>query len=256
MIGMKKMNQRQEQIIEILTKNRKMEVNTLSAKLKVSKVTIRKDLNYLENLGLLRHAHGFAILSDPQDLKVRLSTNHQVKELIAKKAASLIHDGDTIMIESGSACALFAEQLGKSGKHVTIITISCFIADFVAQYKNIDVFLTGGKYQADSQVLVGSLAKKLLENFHVKYLFVGTDGYSLNDGFYNNNISRAEMGEMMASKADQLIILTDSTKFSHESLIHQFSYNEVNTLITDSGIPDVVADKIKKSGIKLKIVDK
>lgn len=249
------MNLRQEQIIEILTKKRKMEVNTLSDKLKVSKVTIRKDLNYLEKQGLLRHTHGFAILSDPQDLKVRLSTNHQIKEEIAKNAASMINDGDTIMIESGSACALFAEELGKSGKHITIITISCFIADFVSEYNNIDVFLTGGKYQADSQVLVGSLAKKLLESFHVKYLFVGTDGFSMEDGFYNNNISRAEMGEMMAQKADHLIILTDSSKFSHESLIHQFSFEDVDTLITDSGIPEEAAKKIKKSNINLKIVD-
>lgn len=249
------LNLRQEKIIQILTQKKKVEVNSLAQKLSVSKVTIRKDLNYLEQKGLLKHAHGFAILSDPQDLKVRLSSHHLIKEMIAKKAAEKIEDGDTIMIESGSACALFAEVLGKSGKHVTIITISCFIADYVAKYSNLDVFLTGGKYQAQSQVVVGSLAKKMLANFHVKYLFVGTDGFSLTDGFFNNNISRAEMGELMAQHAERLVILTDSTKFKHESLIKQFSFNEVDTVITDRGISKEAKKAIVDTKVNLILVD-
>lgn len=248
------MQLRQEKIIEILTQKRKVEVNTLSKELGVSKVTIRKDLNSLEEQGLLKHAHGFAILSDPEDLKVRLTYNHNTKEKIAKEAVKMVNDGDTIMIESGSACALFAEELGKSGKRVTIITISCFIAKYVSDYPNLQIYLTGGQYQANSEVLVGSIAKKLLQNFHVKYLFAGTDGFSSENGFYNNDISRAEIGETMADQARDLVILTDSSKFNHESLIHQFSFKEVAKVITDKNISASAKNAIKKHGIQLKLV--
>lgn len=248
------MQLRQEKIIDILTKKRKVEVNKLSEKLGVSKVTIRKDLNSLEEQGLLKHVHGFAILSDPEDLKIRLTTNHHIKEQIAKQAAKLVNDGDTIMIESGSACALFAEELGKSGKRVTIITISCFIAKYVSSYPNLRVFLTGGEYQATSEVLVGSIAKKLIQNFNVKYLFVGTDGFSSDKGFYNNDISRAEVGEVMAKQADKMIILTDSSKFGHESLIQQFSFDDVDEIITDDNISAQIAEVIRNNNIKLKLV--
>lgn len=248
------MQLRKEKIIKILTQKRKVEVNTLSEELGVSKVTIRKDLNDLEEQGLLKHAHGFAVLSDPEDLKVRLTYNHDTKVKIAQEAAKLVNDGDTIMIESGSACALFAEELGKSGKRVTIITISCFIAKYVSDYSNLQIFLTGGQYQANSEVLVGSIAKKLLQNFHVKYLFVGTDGFSAQNGFYNNDISRAEIGETMADQASNLVILTDASKFNHESLIHQFNFNEVAKVITDKDIPDAAKTAIKNHGIQLKLV--
>ncbi len=248
------MQQRQDKIIEILNKKKKVEVNTLSAELGVSKVTIRKDLNSLEEQGLLKHTHGFAVLSDPQDLKVRMTVNYHQKIKIAKKAAELVSDGDTIMIESGSVCALLAKVIGESGKHVTIITISCFIADFVSSYPNIQTFLTGGKYQTESKVLVGSLAKELLKKFHVKYLFLGTDGFSIEDGFYNNNISRAEIGEVMAEQAENLIILTDSSKFNHENLIHQFDFDKVTEVITDADITKQAKNVIKKNKIKLKLV--
>lgn len=248
------MQLRQEKIIEMLTQKRKLEVNTLSKDLGVSKVTIRKDLNYLEEQGLLKHAHGFAILTDPEDLKIRLTCNHSVKVRIAKEAAKMVEDGDTVMIESGSACALFAEELGKSGKRVTIITISCFIAKYVSDYPNLQIFLTGGQYQANSEVLVGSIAKKLLQNFHVKYLFVGTDGFSAKNGFYNNDISRAEIGETMARQARELIILTDSSKFEHESLIHQFNFDEVTKVITDKDISNTAKKIIKDNNIQLKLV--
>lgn len=248
------MQQRQDKIIEILTKRKKVEVNTLSEKLGVSKVTIRKDLNILEEQGLLKHTHGFAVLSDPQDLKVRLTVNYCQKIKIAKKAAELVSDGDTIMIESGSVCALLAKVLGESRKHITIITISCFIADFVSSYSNIQVFLTGGKFQTGSKVLVGSLAKDLLRKFHVKYLFLGTDGFSVKDGFYNNNISRAEIGEVMAEQAENVVILTDSSKFCHGNLIHQFSFDKVTEVISDSNITKQAKNVIKKNRIKLKLV--
>ena len=146
------MNQRNEQLLEIVNQRKKVEVNELASLLEVSKVTIRKDLTELENRGLLQRQHGFAIINNPNNLNFRLAQNYDIKHKIAEAAATLVQDNETIMIESGSTCALLAEELGKSGKHVTIITISFFIANYVRNYDNITVYTLGGQYQSDAQI--------------------------------------------------------------------------------------------------------
>lgn len=98
------MKDRYNKILELLTKENKIEVNELSQILGVSNVTIRKDLDALEEKGIIKRGHGYAILANKDDINGRLAYHYEIKKRIAKKAAELIHDGDTIMIESGSCC--------------------------------------------------------------------------------------------------------------------------------------------------------
>ena len=102
---------RLEQIIKLVSEYEKIDVNTLSEKLNVSKVTIRKDLDKLESKGLLHREHGYAVLNSGDDLNVRLSINYEIKRKIVQEAVKLVSDNETIMIESGSTCALIAEQI-------------------------------------------------------------------------------------------------------------------------------------------------
>lgn len=228
------MNQRNEQLLEIVNQRKKVEVNELANLLEVSKVTIRKDLTELENRGLLQRQHGFAIINNPNNLNFRLAQNYDIKHKIAEAAATLVQDNETIMIESGSTCALLAEELGKSGKHVTIITISFFIANYVRNYDNITVYTLGGQYQSDAQVAVGPLTKTMLANFHTEKLFLGIDGFDRNYGFYGNDIMRTDTVHAMADNADKTYILTDSSKFELTSTVHQLPFQQVDTVITDN----------------------
>ena len=93
------MNQRNEQLLEIVNQRKKVEVNELASLLEVSKVTIRKDLTELENRGLLQRQHGFAIINNPNNLNFRLAQNYDIKHKIAEAAATLVQDNETIMIE-------------------------------------------------------------------------------------------------------------------------------------------------------------
>lgn len=93
---------RLEQIIKLVSEYEKIDVNTLSEKLNVSKVTIRKDLDKLESKGLLHREHGYAVLNSGDDLNVRLSINYEIKRKIVQEAVKLVSDNETIMIESGS----------------------------------------------------------------------------------------------------------------------------------------------------------
>ena len=245
---------RQKEIIKIVNQKQKVDVAVLADKLQVSKVTIRKDLTQLEELGLLKRQHGYAVMADPENLRARLAVNYDFKVKIAQKAAAFIQDGETIMLESGSTCALLAEFLGKSGKHVTIITVSYFIADYVGQYSNLEVFVTGGKYQAASEVVVGALAKQMISQFHVKHLFAGTDGFLPQQGFFCNNIERAEMVQAMARQATEVVILTDATKFMKASTVKQLELSQVSQVVTDDQIPADIEEYLRQSPVTLTII--
>ena len=124
-------NERLNKILELLTTDGKAEVIDLSQRFGVSQVTIRKDLSELEEQGLIERAHGFARLRSRDDVAGRLAYHFEAKKKIAARAATLVADGDTVMIESGSCCALLAEQLVSEKSDLTIITNSAFIADYI-----------------------------------------------------------------------------------------------------------------------------
>ena len=166
-----KMNKRTNRILEFLTAEKKIEVSLLAEKLGVSQVTVRKDLDELERQGIIVREHGSACLRSTDNLHGRIAYHYEAKQKIAKCAAKLISDGDTLMIESGSCCALLAEELTSSKKDLTIITNSAFIADYIRGKSNFQIVLLGGIYQQDSQVLVGPMIRQCVENFFVKYFF-------------------------------------------------------------------------------------
>ena len=103
-----------------------------------------------------------------------------------------------------------AEELGKQGKKITIITVSYFITNHVAKYSNLSLIVLGGQYQVSSQVVVGPLVKTSLCGFHVEKMFVGTDGFDPQIGFFGDNLMRTETVRNMAQQSQEIIILTDS----------------------------------------------
>ncbi len=245
---------RSDKLLEIVNQKQKIAVNELSEMLNVSKVTIRKDLSDLEKKGLLVRKHGYAIINDPTKLNYRMAQNYDVKQQIAQVAANLVSDQETIMVESGSTCALLVQELGKQQKHVTVITNSYFIADFVSDHPNITVFVLGGKYQAESEVVVGPIAKNVLANFHVDKLFIGMDGFDPQQGFFGRDIMRADIVEAMAQNANKLIILSDSSKFGKASLIKLADFAQTKMVITDDDIPISVRRILQDKKIDLREV--
>ena len=227
---------REEEIISLVSKNKKIEVNELAQLLKVSQVTIRKDLDKLEARGILHRQHGFARISNQDDINYRLAYNYELKRKIARKAAEIVNDGETVMIESGSTCTLLAEELAYNKNDITIITNSCFIASYIRKAESVNVVLIGGEYQKDSQVNVGPLVKKLISEFHVNKLFVGIDGFDERRGFTGSNITRCDTPNTMMTAADKTIVLTDSSKFSQVGVVSEFAFEDIAMVFTDKGI--------------------
>ncbi|MCI9047347.1 MAG: DeoR/GlpR transcriptional regulator [Hungatella sp.] len=230
------MNNRTNRILELLTQEKRLEVSLLSEKLGVSQVTVRKDLDALEARGIIKREHGFALLRSEDDINGRIAYHYEEKRKIAARAAELVRSGDTVMIESGSCCALLADQLANTKTDLTIITNSAFIADHTRQKTNVRMILLGGIYQPDSQVMVGPMVGQCAENFLVDLFFIGADGYVSRIGFTNRDQMRAQAVRDMAKQAGQVVVLTESDKFLKHGSVPLNLKDKVKTVITDKGI--------------------
>lgn len=248
------MTARLTKILDLVNAHKKIEVSKLSDLLGVSQVTVRKDLDILADKGFLNREHGYAVMNDNADIGYRLSLNYEIKQKIARCAAEMVSNGETIMIESGSVCALFAEELAKTKRDITIITNSAFISSYVRQYANCKTILLGGEYQKESQVNVGPLVRKCAGEFFVDKLFVGIDGFSIEAGFTSGDLMRAEAVKVMAESAKSVILLTDSSKFKKQGLVALFKIKQVDHLFTDSKIPEDVKNILEANAVNVKIV--
>ena len=248
------MTDRQTNILRIVNEQKKVEVSILSELLSVSQVTIRKDLDVLEERGLLIREHGYAAVKNTDDITNRLLVRYNIKLKIARAAAKIVSNGETVMIESGSSCALLAEQLANEKKDVTIITNSAFIANYILESTIGKIILLGGDYQTESQVMVGPMVRTCAREFYVDKFFMGTDGFIPQAGFTCGDMMRAEAMKNMAESARHSIILTDSSKFEQQGVVLQSRFENINMVFTDNGVPDNVKDIMERYKVALEVV--
>lgn len=245
------MKRRENEILKILSKCGKMEVISLAEKLSVSQVTIRKDLDALENKRIIRREHGYAIVGDGDDVNNRLAFNYEEKKRIAQLAATLVSPGETVMIENGSCCTLLAEEIAKTNRDATIITNSAFIASYIHRIDGVKVVLLGGDFQNGAQVLVGPILKNCVSQFFVDKLFVGTDGFNSKSGFTGDNHLRVQAVRDMAEHAAKVVVVTESQKFNQISLVSFNLKENIKIVVTDSDIPTETEKLLKNAGIEI-----
>mgnify|MGYP001054704957 FL=1 len=249
------MTERQSKLIKLVNLYQKIEVSRLAELLDVSQVTIRKDLDHLEEEGLLAREHGYALIKNANDINPRLTINYDTKLKIATKAAEMVSNGETVMLESGSTCALLAEQLAKLKKDITIITNSAYIAIRIRELPIRKVILLGGEYQKEYQGMVGPLIRKCAKEFYVDKFFVGTDGFIPESGFTCDDLMRVETMRYMADSANRTIILADSSKFTQKGVVIQSTFEEIDTICTDTGVSQDVIDILRRNNISVEIAE-
>jgi DeoR/GlpR family transcriptional regulator of sugar metabolism len=242
------MTKRLDRILKILSEQHKVTVIELAEDLKVSPATVRQDLTVLEQEGLLVRNHGGAELRETDDLAHRMAINYDEKLKIARKAVELVDEGDTIFVESGSTNAIFVKELTAT-KRVTIITSNAFIARKVDSSRGGSVILIGGVFQRESESIVGNMAKANIDQVNFNRAFLGVDGFTLETGFTGRDMMRAEIVNYIVSKAREVYILTDSTKFGQIHLSRCCRLEDVDKIITDGNLSDAykaaLADKVE-----------
>lgn len=245
------MSTRQLTLLESIVGAGRIAVAELAGIAHVSTVTIRKDLDDLEARGLIRRERGVAMLVSPDDPAGRLAYHYAEKVRIAAAAAATVNDGETVMIEAGSCCTILAEQISIQCTGITIVTNSAFIAQRLGAHPMVSTVLLGGEQQHDSRVLVGPMVELCARQFIVDRLFIGTDGFTPSLGFTARDYMRATAVRALASRAERVVVLTESEKLGRHGPVPLLGADEVAALWTDSAAPDAQVDALTGAGVEV-----
>ena len=227
--------ERRQKIMELLRRDNKVYVSELAKLFKVTEETIRRDLEKLEGQDLLRRSYGGAIISEStsEDLPFtkRSSLNNESKQAIASKAYDLIHDGDTVMVDSSTTGQMLLQQL-KGRKRITVITNSIrLMNDFMNS--GFQMICTGGKMRESSCALTGSTAYQTLHNYFVDYAFISCKGIDMDKGVMESNESESKIKEIMMEQARKTVLLVDHSKFNKTAFVKCDDFSHIHCVVTD-----------------------
>jgi DeoR family transcriptional regulator of aga operon len=217
---------RRKEILELILKNGSAKVSELAQKYGVGDVTIRRDLKYLAQNYDIELTYGGALANNNivyksimDVLATRRTQNLDAKRIVAKKAAGLISDGDTIALNSGSTAELVLDYLGDGIRSLNLITLSLSIAAKASTKPFIDIYLPGGQLRSFSNSFYGTDAEAFLEKFSVNKAFFGVLAVSLKDGVTHPILEDANVNRALSKIASKRYLLTDSSKFDKVSLV-------------------------------------
>jgi len=251
---MRNITKRHELILKLIKEKGSATVPELMEMMKVSGVTIRKDLKFLEDKHLLFCTRGGASLTNPyasdRPIVEKAQINPDKKQKIAKAAVSLIEDNDSIMIGSGTTVFELAKIL--QAKHpLTVITPALKVALELSGKNNIEVLQLGGLVRLGSSSVAGVHAEYILENTSCGILFLGVDGIDVDFGLSISNLAEAGLNKKMIKSAQSVAVLADSTKFGKRGIGKICELREVQYIITDESAPSNLIKQIEKKGIKV-----
>lgn len=249
--------ERHKFILDTLNKDGFIKVVDMAKALEVTSVTIRKDLKYLEEKKLLYRTHGSASPINPLASDLNVSEKEKIKtdekKRIALAACGLIEENDSIIIASGSTVYTFAENI-QPIKHLTVVTASLKVAILLNEKNDIDILQLGGALRKNSVSVVGEYSNYFFEDITCSKLFLGVDGIDPEFGVTNSSIEEAQLHKRMMSSSLRTIILADSSKFGRRGFGKVCNLDQVDMIITDSGISDSMARMVEENGIELVIV--
>jgi DeoR family transcriptional regulator of aga operon len=249
--------ERRRAILDLLSRQGRVLVPELSRHFETSQVTIRKDLDFLHAHGMVHRTHGGALpsrdgaLEDPT-LREKEKLHRQKKLRIADRAASMVKEGQVIILDSGTTTTAIARAL-RSFQNLTIISNAVNITAELARTA-VEVILTGGTLRKNSFSLVGPIAEETLRRLSADLLFLGVDGFDVHYGLSTPNLLEAKVNRVMVEVAKRTVAVCDSSKFGHRSLSLIVPTSAVQEVITDRGAPKSDLSVLKQAGIEVTLV--
>ncbi|MFZ0361504.1 MAG: transcriptional repressor AgaR [Terriglobales bacterium] len=253
--------ERRREILGVLHRDGRVLVKDLARQFRISQITIRKDLEFLDGQGVIQRTHGGALpvqsgaLLDPT-LREKEKLHRKQKTEIALAAARLVEDGQSVLLDSGTTTTAIARALKHSlntRARLTVITNAINIAAELAG-TNIEVILTGGTLRKNSFSLVGPLAERTLRQLSADILFLGVDGFDTAAGLFTPNLLESEVNRTMVEIARRTIAVCDSSKFGRRSLCNIMPVAAVHEVITDTQILKSDLRALKAAGVKVTLV--
>jgi DeoR/GlpR family transcriptional regulator of sugar metabolism len=250
---------RRQSLLEILRKQPSLRVPELAVALNVSEGTVRNDLNALEQQGLLMRVHGGAILHQQDQFQNnsfvrRYQQNAAAKLAIAREAAVLVNDGDSILLDASSTVYYLAKALSER-RHLRVMTNGFEVARELAQNTTNTVILLGGVVNNESSSVTGLLSERIIEELHIQKAFLSCSGFSLERGLTEVLLSEAQIKRKAIESSQQLFALVDSSKFGKEDLTSFARPEKINRLFTDQHLSSEWVERLKQAGIPFTICE-
>ncbi|WP_196594010.1 DeoR/GlpR family DNA-binding transcription regulator [Pectinatus sottacetonis] len=240
--------ERRNKIAKLIISNGSIKVGELSNNFSVSTETIRKDLIYLDKIGIIKKSRGGALSAlevMERPLETRSAENFDLKNAIANKALSFITNNTVLFIDAGSTTLCLAKMLYLK-KGLTIITNSISAANILVNSKN-KVYMSGGELNNTTMSLTGFGATEFLARIKVDIAFLGSSGFKEHRGPVSIDFSDAAVKKTMIINSKLTIVLADSNKSHSTALVEYALWSDINYLITDTGINHKTANELKKS---------
>lgn len=244
------LNQRRQEILNLIREDGHAKVQKLSQFFKVSEVTIRQDLETLEKMGYIQREYGGAFLKDVGNFAstgtlLNESLKAEEKKEVARKAASLIEEGDIIILDSGSTTTELA-KLMTGFKNLNVITNALNIAYILGGNPGINLIVSGGEFKAPTLSLTGDMAAATFKGIHVNKCFLATAGISADMQLTYPSFSDLVVKSAMIRAAEKVYLLADSSKIGVSSFVSLGRLSLVDTLITDGKITPQQKETIKE----------
>ena len=243
---------RRSELLRIIKQRGQVTVSELSELFEVSVDTIRRDLDVLAQRGLITREHGGAVPIDTpvnQDapFSQRMNTRHEAKYAIARAAARLISDGETLIVNGGSTAVAFAGALGGLNG-LTIVTNNLYLPSVLPTRAMRDIYVLGGQLRMESQVTLGPIGFVGTGNISGDTAVIGVGGISPT-GVSTTSLAEANMIAMMMAACRRTIVIADASKFGHNSFAHIVSLDRIHTLVTNIVPPAALADALDLAGV-------
>ena len=250
--------ERRKEIVEETNRIGKVDVAELAGRYGVSTVTIRNDLGTLDKKGLLIRSRGGALANSKvaRELSIteKHSENSEIKQKLGEAAAAYVNEGESIILDSGTTTEELASNLLKMN-NLFVMTNGMNIALKLNASENIEVLMTGGTLRKKSMSFYGRQAEEHLENLRFDKFFLGVDGIDEISGITTHFEQEASLNRVMCKSSRKVIAVTDSSKFDRSGFHIIASFEQVDTLITDSNIPEHFKEMLVNAGVELVIVE-
>lgn len=245
---------RRRRILEWIQEEGSARVRDLAAAFQVSEATIRQDLERLEQDGQITREHGGAFLNTVPAQVGAMTLHHQEnmeqKRRIGALAATLVEDGETIILDAGTTTTEIALRL-VTRRNLTVITNALNIAIILGAVPGNAVHMPGGQFKAPTLSLSGDKSVEYFRNIFAAKLFLATAGVALDTGLTYPSFADLQLKEAMIKAASRVYLVADSTKINRSSLTRLGSLDMIHSFLTDSGISDVDANAFRARGIEV-----
>ncbi len=243
---------RDDRLIDAVRARGTASVEELSREMGVGPSTIRRDLRRLSRDHRLVRTYGGATLADrpPTSSSARETRAHTEKRRVAAAAAGLVRDGQTIVVTSGTTAVEFAHQL-VDRTDLTVITNSLDVAQVLLDREGIQLVVLGGVVRPRMHSLLGHLTEQACREMRADTLFMGIGAISLERGLMNDYVPEVLTDRALRSMATSVVVLADSVKFDLVAPAMVFGLDDVDVIVTDSGVRAQVVDDLRARAIQV-----